>query len=356
MASWAPGPASFSLPDLRVVLEDERAQNAALDNQVLVPYEPTTGHVQDLTRDTNGLDTLVMLLRHLQAGIARVHREDTAGQPAGPEGSFAAQEAFFPVLRLAWSFLDDTPDGLLEQSSARRAILRYMRLPRGAETSFYELWRGEFMCRTVLRRGTFQLYSWDHLRSQPLSQPETGRWMRVNTSQADPMTLARRALVSWDCRLPLEDAVRSLFGVVDRPNLNRRFYYPFGHPAVLTVAFHSLDGTERAREERHGFAALSTLLVRLDDEVVPYRLTAVVRLRDHQWPGDLLRRYDCCGDPVAEPDNFHLRDTGWHLHDEDTDFMLFYARSMTTTLRGMPPQEVVNPLPSLNLRGPAATA
>ncbi|KAI1865059.1 uncharacterized protein JN550_008605 [Neoarthrinium moseri] len=338
------------LPDLRSIYPTG-GQNGALSSQHIATYQPRSAAGLPVgLRDMHGVDVVVTLLRHLSSMLAPWTRA-----PWRRDGEEFTNEDRFPILRLAWSDLSRTLESMAAQDEARRAIVTHLGI-MDRPVTFLDIMDCPLMYEALMQTKAYQLYS-SLIVSQPLEESLNGKW-DIDGTGASRLDLARRCVVHWDCQDDLDTHVSKKFGFFEHRGNGRRYLYQFNQPGILQVRFRSLVASRAERQQLHGFRKIWKITVdgsticQVDEnghyctEANPrydYVLVAVVRLRDGAIPNDVIRRYSANGDHVHEPSDFlHAGTHRWSVADENTSFVLFYARCIQSPPPLHYPAEVTN--------------
>ncbi|KAG4224154.1 hypothetical protein PC116_g27388 [Phytophthora cactorum] len=328
-----------SLPVLRDLHPGDAAiQNIFLQRQAISQFMPTSE--RRYLGNMSGIDVFICALRHLYSQISLSWRGDPEKTEPELRQQIKAAEDENPLLRLAWSYLGNSPESLIAQSEIRQEIAtRLMERDFGlSNLSFVELAKSDFMCRTLFCRPPFQLNDGNPL-SQPVLTDEPGEW-DIET-QTDSTEMAKSSMITWNGEGDLGTYISDKFGTFASARNKRRYLFTFNRPVVLRVHYHA------PVENAPGFESLRLInvdgkclrrihntsimeITKPEESITLYTLIAVVRLRKTDENRDLIRRYGIDGVECWAPANFQYTEESWKLGEPGRQYMLFYAPALGT--------------------------
>lgn len=327
--------------DIRNYYSDDMVRNQILMTMFPSPFtatEPSSNNP-----DMNGLDVMVILLRHFYLNL-------------GSEwlAEIAKHEEKNPILRLAWCVLDDSTRSQRFQNAARTEIWSWLQRKQQIppRLAFRDLAESGIMLDTIFQTEPFLLFR-PRIMCQTEGDPEW-RAVRYNTRHN-----AEDSCILWDGQKDLGEFVSSKFGIFSDSSDNKKYLYCSNKPAILQVHYTNVSANRRSFKDiaeirvdgKNTFQDLKKPTNELQDaevRITHYRLSCAIQLRDEGKVNDrdLIRRWDLSGRHLPDPAGFK---EDWRIGLKGWQYRLYYcAMSDTYT----PYQRAHLGLPETALRHP----
>ncbi|KAF7540251.1 hypothetical protein G7054_g1414 [Neopestalotiopsis clavispora] len=309
--------------DVRSLYKDELLQSVTLGLQFPAPFSPALR--------MNGLDVLVVLIRHLYRHTIIKDRKE-----------IATDEKQNPLLRFAWCMFGDDHDSITLQSNTRIALEEWLVKQQGLHPrlTFLDLVDSNLMVETMFTKTPFLLFR--SIVPSKARDEEGGEW---KPTRFDPKQNAASSLVRWNGAGDLGEYISNKIFGVQNPDQNS-YLYTFAQPVFIRVRYDNFNITRTFKELAEIWVQDNWVLT--DGTVLPYalkpdseptdklirrkyRLIAAVRARTkaEDENQDAIRRWHLAGPQLADPKGSSFANDQWTLEQlavpESWTYMLYYC-------------------------------
>jgi hypothetical protein len=231
-----------------------------------------------------------------------------------------------PILRLAWHLFGHEAAQIEDATKARHEFLKLLPAKGlSSKSSFEELCNSSLMNKTFWSQDEFRL-------TDILYCIDTGA-----VADGSPDDIACTSLLELDhVENPgrtLQEVVDNTFGVITQKE--KQILSRPNDPWVVRVIC-TPDPEDTNRFDLNSLRTLHLPIWKLDEQNPDisyvsvgnneYFLLAVVRLKDHRYPGEFVRTYGIHGSNiVSERQTPVIVNDGWSVRDGDGKYMLFYG-------------------------------
>ncbi|ETS73239.1 hypothetical protein PFICI_14844 [Pestalotiopsis fici W106-1] len=311
------------LRDIRNLYKDEGLQAAALGMQFPIPYyDHRPQHL-----GMNGLDVMVVLIRHLYRHMVAEDREKVA-----------EDEEENPLLRLAWCMFDKDRETAKRQDDVREDIMRWLRKEHRVHPSlaFEDLAESRIMVETMFSKPPFLLY---HPIVPCKARADGHEW---KPTRFHPKDNAASSLVTWDGHGDLGEFISNEMFGIQNDDRGNNYYYTFDQPTFIRVQYTNVNNTKTYKDLAE--ICVENKLVHEDGSLIPtwdkgmddprdnwvrinYRLIAAVRARDPNTPKDrdFIRRWHISGKPLLDPEESSFSSQQWKIGSGNGTYVLYYC-------------------------------